>query len=80
MGNSHGRLTTDKPLAYNLVLTASFLLVVPRRTPAHEGIEVNSIGFIGSFFERNDEQLAFFQTHGGLQLLAHVGFPPVETK
>ncbi|TMW68339.1 hypothetical protein Poli38472_005807 [Pythium oligandrum] len=68
---------TVEPLAYNLLLTQSFLFVVPRKTPAHDGIEVNSIGFIGSFYERNDEQLAFFQTHGAMEILKHVAFPPL---
>ncbi|KAJ0411875.1 hypothetical protein ATCC90586_005970 [Pythium insidiosum] len=66
----------QQPIAYNLLLTRSFLFVIPRKTPAFDGIEVNSIGFIGSFFERNDEQLAFFSAHGGLELLQRVTFPP----
>ncbi|GLD94443.1 hypothetical protein PINS_up003054 [Pythium insidiosum] len=66
-----------QPIAYNLLLTRSFLFVIPRQTPAFDGIEVNSIGFIGSFFERNDEQLAFFQSNGGLELLQRVTFPPL---
>ncbi|RLN06145.1 hypothetical protein BBJ28_00004739 [Nothophytophthora sp. Chile5] len=69
------------PVAYNLLLTASFLFLIPRKTQSFHGIEVNSIGFIGSFFVRNDEQRAFFASHGGpMELLRQVTFPPIPSK
>lgn len=65
------------PVAYNLLMTNSFLFVIPRRRQSVAGIEVNSIGFIGSFFVRNAEQRALFETHGGpMALLRAVTFPP----
>lgn len=67
------------PIAYNLLLTKSFLFVIPRKTQSFSGIEVNSIGFIGSFFVRNDEQLAFFKSQGPMELLRQVTFPPLST-
>lgn len=66
-------------LAYNLLLTPSFLLMVPRRAMSFEGIEVNSIGFIGSFFVKNDAQRAFFVQKGPMELLRQVTFPPLPT-
>ncbi|KAG6618805.1 5',5'''-P-1,P-4-tetraphosphate phosphorylase [Phytophthora cinnamomi] len=69
--------TTALPVAYNLLLTSSFLFLIPRKAQSFNGIEVNSIGFIGSFFVRNEEQRVFFETHGGpMQLLRQVTFPP----
>ncbi|KAF4320359.1 hypothetical protein BBO99_00001268 [Phytophthora kernoviae] len=66
------------PVAYNLLLTSSFLFLIPRKTQAFNGIEVNSIGFIGSYFVRNNEQRVFFETHGGpMELLRQVTFPPM---
>lgn len=66
------------PVAYNLLLTSSFLFVIPRKTQAFNGIEVNSIGFIGSFFVRSNEQRVFFESHGGpMELLRQVTFPPL---
>ncbi|KAG3120692.1 hypothetical protein PI124_g1386 [Phytophthora idaei] len=66
------------PVAYNLLLTSSFLFLIPRKAQSFSGIEVNSIGFIGSFFVRNNEQRVFFETHGGpMELLRQVTFPPV---
>lgn len=64
------------PVAYNLLLTQSFVFVVPRRRQRFEGIEVNSIGFIGSFFVRNAAQRAFFEAQGPMALLREVAFPP----
>ncbi|GAB9470286.1 5',5'''-p-1,p-4-tetraphosphate phosphorylase [Globisporangium polare] len=65
------------PVAYNLLMTNSFLFVIPRRRQSVAGIEVNSIGFIGSFFVRNAEQRALFEAHGGpMALLRAVTFPP----
>uniref|UniRef100_K3WRM4 Uncharacterized protein n=1 Tax=Globisporangium ultimum (strain ATCC 200006 / CBS 805.95 / DAOM BR144) TaxID=431595 RepID=K3WRM4_GLOUD len=69
--------TADRFVAYNLLLTKSFLFVVPRKTQRFNGIEVNAIGFIGSFFVRNDEQRAFFETQGPMELLRQVTFPPM---
>ncbi|RLN38043.1 hypothetical protein BBJ28_00001089 [Nothophytophthora sp. Chile5] len=69
------------PVAYNLLLTSSFLFLIPRKTQSFHGIEVNSIGFIGSFFVRSDEQRAFFASHGGpMELLRQVTFPPIPSK
>lgn len=68
---------SSMPVAYNLLLTSSFLFVIPRKVPSYNGVEVNSIGFIGSFFVHNNEQRVSFKTHGGpMELLRHVTFPP----
>lgn len=64
------------PVAYNLLLTSSFLFMIPRKAQSFNDIEVNSIGFIGSFFVRNNEQRVFFETSGGpMELLRQVTFP-----
>jgi ATP adenylyltransferase len=73
--------TPSLPVAYNLLLTSSFLFLIPRKAQGFNGIEVNSIGFIGSFFVRNEEQRVFFETHGGpMELLRQVTFPPTPAK
>ena len=65
------------PVAYNLLLTSSYLFIIPRKTQGFNGIEVNSIGFIGSFFVRNNEQRIFLETHDGpMELLRQVTFLP----
>ncbi|ETI38684.1 hypothetical protein F443_15654 [Phytophthora nicotianae P1569] len=70
---------TSLPVAYNLLLTSSFLFMIPRKAQSFNSIEVNSIGFIGSFFVRNNEQRVFFETNGGpMELLRQVTFPPAK--
>lgn len=67
----------ELPIAYNLLMTNSFLFVIPRRRQSVAGIEVNSMGFIGSFFVRNAEQRALFEAQGGpMELLRQVTFSP----
>lgn len=73
--------TPALPVAYNLLLTSSFLFLIPRKAQSFNGIEVNSIGFIGSFFVRTEEQRVFFESHGGpMELLRQVTFPPTPAK
>ncbi|GMF50819.1 unnamed protein product [Phytophthora fragariaefolia] len=73
--------TPSLPVAYNLLLTSSFLFLIPRKAQSFNGIEVNSIGFIGSFFVRTNEQRVFFEMHGGpMELLRQVTFPPSPAK
>ncbi|KAL7679625.1 putative ATP adenylyltransferase, HIT-like superfamily [Plasmopara halstedii] len=77
-------LTSSKPsslfVAYNLLLTTSFLFLIPRKAQSYHGIEVNSIGFTGSFFVRSNEQRILVETHGGpMELLRHVTFPFLRT-
>lgn len=74
--NSSPEPSSTLPIAYNLLLTASFLFVIPRRVQSFEGIEVNSIGFIGSFFVRDDAQRALLLADGPMELLRCVTFPP----
>lgn len=42
---------------YNLLATRRWMLVVPRRRERAEGISINALGFAGSLFVRNDEEL-----------------------
>ncbi|KAH9143576.1 hypothetical protein LEN26_005059 [Aphanomyces euteiches] len=67
----------DSPPSYNLILTKSLLLIVPRRERSTDGIEINSVGFTGSFLVRNDAQASRFTAEGPFEILAAVGFPKV---
>ncbi|CAI5711185.1 hypothetical protein KXD40_001498 [Peronospora effusa] len=75
---AHARTSSAPlPVAYNLLLTSSYLFIIPRKAQGFNGIEVNSIGFIGSFFVRNNEQRIFLETHDGpMELLRQVTFLP----
>ena len=68
-------------VSYNLLLTSSFLFMIPRKAEGFNGIEVNSIGFIGSFFVSDNEQRAYVMARDGpLDLLRHVTFPPARAE
>jgi ATP adenylyltransferase len=57
---------------YNLVLTPSWLLVVPRRTGAFEGAPVNALAYAGALLALDDTQLVALRRAGPLQALAAV--------
>jgi len=43
-------------LAYNLLLTRQWLLLVPRHSASWNGISINSLAFVGSFFVMDPQQ------------------------
>lgn len=57
---------------YNLLLTKDWMLAVPRRRECHEGISVNALGFAGSLFVREREQLGLIESVGPLNVLQAV--------
>lgn len=71
------RAPNQKPIAtlppYNLLLTRSWMLLVPRRRETFASISVNALGFAGSFFVRNEEQWKTLQQVGPLAVLHGVG-------
>ncbi|MBU6489041.1 MAG: phosphorylase [Burkholderiales bacterium] len=60
---------------YNLLLTPQWMLLVPRSSEAAAGISINSLGFAGSFFVKDAEQLAALRRIGPMTLLLRVGLP-----
>ncbi|NJN31063.1 MAG: phosphorylase, partial [Synechococcales cyanobacterium RM1_1_8] len=60
------------PGAYNLLVTRDWMLLVPRRAEAFEGISVNSLGFAGSMFVRDGEELARLKAIGPITILQAV--------
>jgi len=58
---------------YNLLVNPQWLLVVPRSREHYQEISVNALGFAGSLFVRNPEQLETVRRLGPLKLLTHVG-------
>jgi ATP adenylyltransferase len=59
---------------YNLVVTAGWLLVVPRRRALFEGAPVNALGFAGALLALDDSQLARIRIAGPLACLSETGF------
>lgn len=69
----------QQPFAYNLLLTRRWLLVVPRAREwadvAGGRVSVNALGFAGSLFVRDPEQMAAVRADP-MGVLSAVTFPP----
>jgi len=61
--------------AYNLLVNPQWLLVVPRTQEKWGSISVNSLGYAGSLFVRDIEQIETLRAAGPLAVLAAVGRP-----
>jgi len=57
---------------YNLLLTRRWMLLVPRSREQYDGISVNALGFAGSLFVRDDDQLEAVKRAGPMQVLKTV--------
>jgi sulfate adenylyltransferase (ADP) / ATP adenylyltransferase len=60
---------------YNLLLTARWLLVVPRSTEHVGGISVNGLGYAGSLFVSTTDRLEYVKAAGPMTLLEEVSLP-----
>ncbi|MGB3616193.1 MAG: hypothetical protein WBA10_20540 [Elainellaceae cyanobacterium] len=58
--------------AYNLLFTRRWMLVVPRSQESFESISVNSLGFAGSLFVRDEAQLKRLKARGPMAVLKEV--------
>lgn len=54
---------------YNLLATRGWMLMIPRARTSVDGIEINALGFAGSFFARSPEQAQRIREIGALALL-----------
>jgi len=68
--NIGGEIRQSAP--YNLLLTREWMLAVPRTRECHAGISVNALGFAGSLFVMQAEQLEQVAATGPLALLRAV--------
>lgn len=58
--------------AYNLLVTREWMMIVPRTQEQFETIPVNSLGFAGTLFVRNQQQFEQLKAISPLTLLKHV--------
>ncbi|CDR39191.1 hypothetical protein NBRC10512_007975 [Rhodotorula toruloides] len=70
-------------LSYNVVMTASYIHLVPRRrekftTSTGRAISINSLGFAGMILVKEQEALDEVKEVGVLKVLENVAFRPVE--
>jgi sulfate adenylyltransferase (ADP) / ATP adenylyltransferase len=68
------RETNDKKAsnAYNLLATREWMFIVPRSVEEFSGISVNSLGFAGSLFVRNAEEMQILKKFGPMNILKNV--------
>lgn len=60
---------------YNLLVTPSWMMLVPRRREAFHAITINSLGLAGALLVRDGRQLAVLKRYGPMAALAHVTVP-----
>jgi sulfate adenylyltransferase (ADP) / ATP adenylyltransferase len=68
------RETNDKKPsnAYNLLATREWMFLIPRSVEEFSGISVNSLGFAGSLFVRNAEEMQILKKFGPMNILRNV--------
>ena len=68
-----GGVTSGKPKgAYNLLATREWMLIIPRAQEEFESISINSLGFAGSLFVRDEEQMQIIKNYGPMNMLTNV--------
>ncbi|WP_373480048.1 DUF4922 domain-containing protein [Geminocystis sp.] len=64
----------NKPLIhYNLLITKSWMMIIPRSKEKMKSISINSLGFAGALLVKNEEELELLLKHKPLEILAIVG-------
>ncbi|MEM7758284.1 MAG: phosphorylase [Cyanobacteria bacterium P01_A01_bin.40] len=66
--------TQRQPGAYNFLATRSWMMIVPRSQESFKTISINSLGFAGSLFVRDQASLKLLQELTPLKLLTKVTF------
>ena len=69
------RLNLRAGSAYNLLATREWLLMVPRSRESFESISVNSLGFAGSLFVRDQAQMQLLKERRPMTILTQVSVP-----
>ena len=65
-----GELRQSAP--YNLLVTRNWMLLVPRSKEYFHSVSVNALGFAGSLFVRDEEQMNVISTAGPMKVLQQV--------
>ncbi|QCP53860.1 phosphorylase [Trinickia violacea] len=71
---------TPSQLPYNLLVTPSWMLLVPRSAERVESVAVNALGFAGSLFVRDAAQRQTIERLGPMNVLCRVAFAPDEDR
>jgi len=66
----------DLTAPYNLLVTRSWMLLVPRLQEHFETVSINALGFAGALLVRTSEELELLARRGPMTALGAVGAPP----
>jgi sulfate adenylyltransferase (ADP) / ATP adenylyltransferase len=66
--------TQQQPGAYNFLATREWMMIVPRSQESCQNIPINSLGFAGSLFVRDQSSLELLKELTPLKLLTEVAF------
>jgi ATP adenylyltransferase len=51
----------DGKLPYNFMVTKDWMMMVLRSAPSYQGVPVNSLGYLGLLFGKNEDQKEIIQ-------------------
>lgn len=80
LGAEPTRTNRHQSGAYNLLVTRRWMLLVPRRAEAAHGVAINALGFAGSLFVRDAEQMTTVRRLGPMSILRDVGMPRLDAR
>jgi ATP adenylyltransferase len=67
---------SEKPVAYNVIFTTKWLMLIPRSTAYYkEKLGINSAGYTGLILAKNEELNDLILKDGPLEILKECGFP-----
>lgn len=62
----------NHPIAYNLLVTREWMLIIPRAQECFKSISVNSLGFAGSLFVKDAAQMQLLKAYTPMTVLQNV--------
>ena len=65
----------QQPAAYNFLATRKWMMIIPRSRHSFESIAINSLGFAGSLFVKDETCLALLKEKTPLKILSEVAQP-----
>lgn len=72
VGFTLGKNQIQQPGYYNFLATREWMLIVPRIQESYQGISVNSLGFAGSLFVKNQASFDLLKELSPIKLLSEV--------
>jgi ATP adenylyltransferase len=68
----------DGHFAHNVLLTRDWIVVVPRRSHAYEGVTMNAVGFLGMSWGPTEDYVRRWMDVGPLNAMAGCGVPALK--